>query len=107
MKNIITPFLFILSFVFLVSASLQAQPITFTVNSATDAIDAAPGDGICDDGSGNCTLRAAITEANANVGFHDIIQFNIPGGGLQTITPGSQLPSLTDNSLSISSINHV
>lgn len=38
---------------------------TFTVNSAADTVDASPGDGICADGVGNCTLRAAIMEANA------------------------------------------
>jgi hypothetical protein len=45
--------------------------VTFTVNSETDAIDAAPGDGFCataslpDEGV-RCTLRAAVMEANAH-----------------------------------------
>ncbi|MDA1050683.1 MAG: Ig-like domain-containing protein [Planctomycetota bacterium] len=38
---------------------------TFAVNSFEDLADANPGDGICDDGSGQCTLRAAVMEANA------------------------------------------
>ncbi len=42
-----------------------AQAATFTVNSFADTGDATPGDGTCDDGSGACTLRAAIDEANA------------------------------------------
>ncbi len=42
------------------------------VSSTLDAVDASIGDGICDDGSGNCTLRAAIQEANACVGY-DVI----------------------------------
>jgi CSLREA domain-containing protein len=83
-------------FVLLTNASLHAQS-TYTVNTTIDAPDAAPGDGVCADGNGNCTLRAAIEEANANMGTHDLIHFNIPGGGLQTILPGMLLPSLTDN----------
>ena len=39
-----------------------------TVTSPRDATDANPGDGICDDGRGSCTLRAAIMEANAFAG---------------------------------------
>ena len=35
-------------------------PITFIVDSTSDAVDAKPGDGACDDGAGRCTLRAAI-----------------------------------------------
>ncbi len=38
---------------------------TFNVNSTTDAVDSSPGDGSCNDGSGNCTLRAAVMEINA------------------------------------------
>ncbi|MEZ4600105.1 MAG: GLUG motif-containing protein [Syntrophotaleaceae bacterium] len=37
---------------------------SFTVNSAADAPDALPGDGLCADVSGNCTLRAAVMEMN-------------------------------------------
>src|SRR5260221_1888774 len=39
---------------------------TFTVNSAADVPDAAPGDGHCETATGNhfCTLRAAIQDAN-------------------------------------------
>ncbi len=43
------------------------QAASFTVNSTIDAVDANPGDGSCDDGAGNCTLRAAIMEANTLV----------------------------------------
>jgi CSLREA domain-containing protein len=38
----------------------------FTVNVATDSVDANPGDGICADSGGHCSLRAAVMEANAN-----------------------------------------
>lgn len=55
---------------------------TFTVDSTADHEDADDGDGICDTGLGGgtpqCTLRAALEEANANPG-HDTIEFDIPG----------------------------
>ena len=95
MKKLVTSIL--IFGIFLLQSTLYAQVFTFTVNSTLDTPDAAIGDGVCDDGNGNCTLRAAIQESNANGGFHDIINFNIPGGGLQTITPVMPLPSLTDN----------
>src|ERR1700730_16554158 len=51
--------------------------LAFTVNSTGDGGDANPGDGLCDTGAGECTLRAAIEEANAHAG-DDGIFFNIP-----------------------------
>ena len=68
---------------------------TFTVDSTADSSDINAGDGICDDGAGNCTLRAAIEEANASAG-HDAVHFSI-GSGIQTITPSSSLPVITDS----------
>ncbi len=45
-------------------------------------------DGLCDVDANTpgeqCTLRAAIQEANARPGF-DLVNFDIPGGGIQTI----------------------
>src|SRR3989475_13249530 len=38
---------------------------SYTVNSTIDAVDANPGDGVCADATGACTLRAAVMEANA------------------------------------------
>lgn len=38
------------------------------VNSTSDTVDVNPGDGDCADGTGKCTLRAAIMEANASAG---------------------------------------
>ncbi len=46
-------------------------PLALVVDSAVDAVDAAPGDGICADISGACTLRAAIEEANRRPGSLD------------------------------------
>ena len=48
------------------------QAVTFTVNSTDDVNDINPGDGLCDDGNGRCTLRAAVSETNALAG-EDII----------------------------------
>ncbi|MBE0597656.1 MAG: CSLREA domain-containing protein [Desulfuromonadales bacterium] len=50
---------------FIISASAQAADhISFLVNSTADSPDTNPGDGLCADVSGNCTLRAAIMEMN-------------------------------------------
>jgi hypothetical protein len=41
------------------------------------------------------SLRQAILDANANAGA-DLIQFNIPGSGVQTISPSSNFDLITD-----------
>src|SRR5207253_3134525 len=43
----------------------------------------------------HCSLREAIEVANRS-GGEDTIAFDIPGRGLQTISPLSALPDLTD-----------
>lgn len=48
--------------------------------------------------SGPGSLRQAILDANDNPG-PDLITFNIPGSGVQTIRPQSALPSITDTLL--------
>jgi len=58
-------------------AATQSAPLTLIVDSTADAVDANPGDGICDDGSGNCTLRAAVMEANASISADTI---TLPAG---------------------------
>lgn len=50
-----------------------ADAAVFTVNAVNDAVDAAPGDGICATIGGTCTLRAAIQEANALEGEDSVI----------------------------------
>ena len=71
----------------------------FTVNSTGDAGDANTTDNICDSDAGTtgeqCTLRAAIQQANATSGA-DEIHFSIPGPGVHTITPSSLLPAITE-----------
>jgi CSLREA domain-containing protein len=49
-----------------VSITVFACNPVFTVTSLGDGSDVTPGDAICDDGTGQCTLRAAIEEANAD-----------------------------------------
>ncbi|HEV8118510.1 MAG TPA: CSLREA domain-containing protein, partial [Thermoanaerobaculia bacterium] len=73
---------------------LSAPALSLTVNSNGDTGDASPGNGICADSNGNCTLRAAIQEANASAGS-DTINFAIAGAGVHTITTGSSLPTIT------------
>ena len=68
----------------------------FTVTSEGDGGDINPGNGVCDDGTGNCTLRAAIEEANAIAG-KDTIKFGIPGAGVHTIQPSTGLPDIFDS----------
>ena len=74
---------------------------TFTVNSTFDGADLSAGDGICDavtSGGEQCTLRAAIQEANHPINpGGDFIGFNIGGGiGVKTILPRSELPAITE-----------
>lgn len=80
-------------FVFFFTATAQAA--TFTVNSINDGSDANTADNICETATtGECTLRAAIEQANANA-ENDTINFNIPGAGVKTITPAKALPDIT------------
>lgn len=97
--------------VLLASLLLGTKPAhaatTFTVNSTGDEndLDFQPdgtfdgsSDGKCDVDSATtgkqCTLRAAIQAAN-NLSGADTIAFNIPGGGVQTISLLSRLPEIT------------
>jgi hypothetical protein len=76
----------------------RAAAAAFTVNQTADAADANFADGRCDTEpvtSGNqCTLRAAIEQANESAGT-DAIRFDVPGGGgAKTIRPTSELPTI-------------
>src|SRR5450755_73640 len=77
------------------AAASIARANTITVNSTADVIA----------NDGQCTLREAIIAANTNTASGamagecaagaaglDTIQFNIPGAGVQTITPTSIMP---------------
>lgn len=64
----------ILLFCLLTPTPAQAQSAnTFTVNSIEDRVDSTPGDGICAANTGQCTLRAAIMEANVLGGRQTIL----------------------------------
>ncbi len=80
---------FVIGMILLITATLHvassARAATFTVNSTTDAVDAAPGDGICATVGGDCTLRAAIEETNALAGADDIV---LPAGIYTLTIPG-------------------
>lgn len=66
----------------------------FVVDSTGDLPDAAA-DGICATAAGDCSFRAAITEADAYAG-HAVIDFAIPGTGPFTIQTTGHLPLLTN-----------
>lgn len=63
-----------------------ADATTFTVTSIAD------GAGTCPS-AGDCTLREAITDANA-AGGSNVIAFDIAGAGLHTIALASTLPTI-------------
>ncbi|MEW5988651.1 MAG: hypothetical protein AB1791_18645 [Chloroflexota bacterium] len=69
------------------------------VNDTSDAADANLSDGRCDSDLGaagdQCTLRAAIEEANTRPGL-DTISFNLPVTGTLSIQPTSALPTVTE-----------
>lgn len=81
-----------------ISCSLEAA--TFTVNVTTDGLaahDANPGDGVCLTAGGDCTMRAAIEEANANSG-PDVILFdaNFVLTGVSLSPAVGALPTITE-----------
>lgn len=77
---------------------VRAQVTTFVVNEIGDATDVTTTDGVCDTDAttmgSQCSLRAAIEQANALGGTQDI-DFNIPAAGVQTISPATPLPTIT------------
>ena len=70
---------------------------TFTVNSSADTPDANPSDNLCLDASGNCTLRAAIEQANAAAG-NDEINF---AANISNISLATQIAIANNGSLTI------
>ncbi len=80
-----------------IAASPAVMFATLTVNDVGDAADINIGDGICDSSAAagqQCTLRAAIQEANFTAAA-DTINFNLPGSGVRTVTVATQLPDIT------------
>lgn len=67
-------------------SSRPAHGASFAVTSTSDAVDSNTLDGVCNDGLGNCTLRAAIMQANA-LGGADTI--TVPAGTYTLSVPGT------------------
>jgi len=57
--------------------SAAGADLTFTVDSTADAMDADPGDDVCATAGGECTLRAAIMQANATPNDDTVV---VPAG---------------------------
>ncbi|MEL6983720.1 MAG: NosD domain-containing protein, partial [Actinomycetota bacterium] len=86
----------------------ELSPDLVIVNSTGDGPDASVGDGACDtggtnaDGAPECTLRAAIEEANDASNPIDTIWFTVPAtdsghaAGVWTLSPASALPTIGD-----------
>ncbi|MBO3099162.1 T9SS type A sorting domain-containing protein [Gelidibacter pelagius] len=84
--------LFLLSVTFTVTLFSQT---TYTVNSVDNLPDNNINDTVCADVNGNCTLRAAIQNAN-KTSTKDVIHFNISGTGPFVIAVMDDiLPSIT------------
>jgi Right handed beta helix region len=63
-----------------------ARGASFTVDATHDAVDASPGDRVCADAGGACTLRAAVMETNALAGADEI---SLPTGTYVLSIPGA------------------
>lgn len=85
--------LMLLSFLFVFAladvSQIQAQGTgsLFTVNDTGDSTDTSPGDNICANANGQCTLRAAVVESNAGTQRNAII-FNLPQPAVINLTLG-------------------
>ncbi|MDQ3750413.1 MAG: hypothetical protein M3367_15570 [Acidobacteriota bacterium] len=81
MKNLI------ISLLLIICTSTFTFAATFVVNNNGDTNDANTSDNICADSSGNCTLRAAIQQANASPG-DDTITFALVTPATITLANG-------------------
>lgn len=57
----------------LLTFGAAAAQTTYVVDTPLDDVDIVPGDGLCLTPNGNCSLRAAFMEANANSGIVNIV----------------------------------
>ena len=79
-------FVAIFAFLAFLSGAAHASPgVTFAVNTTTDAVDGNIGDGICDTAAvgTECSLRAAIQEANFDPVTEDTISLDVTAVGAQ------------------------
>ena len=94
--SLISPMVLVVVSVALPTAKVTAASVVFVVNSTTDRADVVA-DGTCQTPTpGECTLRAALNEADAITGAPVLIQFAIPGNGVKRINVATRLP-LIDN----------
>src|SRR4051794_1756192 len=83
------------------TANAVNPPVTFTVNSTADRADSAA-NGVCQTSvAGECTLRAALTEADAVTGGPAIVNFAIPGTGVKRINVATRLPLINNGTAGI------
>ncbi len=85
---------FILLFIVVVFTQFSYAE-TFNVNNSQDDVDVSVGDGVCRTGNNQCSLRAAIQEANAMPG-PDVIR--VPAGTYQMVinAPGEDFATAGD-----------
>ncbi len=70
---------------------VMPPPLNLVVDDPADTADISPGDGVCSDGAGRCTLRAAIDETNGWVGTDTI---TIAAGVAPMLVPGTLAENL-------------
>lgn len=109
-RKLIPSALFTAAMLLMLVCASSASATTFTVNSTGDGGDKKT-NGVCETNTRNeCTLRAAIEEANATTaGAPHTIAFNIPitssgynsATGVWTIIPATALPAITRSSTTI------
>lgn len=93
-RAIRTLLLAVVTFIALSQLPTTRAETFFTITHLSDGADTLPGDGICQDTGGLCTLRAAIQEANATPG-KDYIRFN--DGLTGTIDLTGPLPAINSD----------
>lgn len=67
------PGVVLLAAALLLGGARRGQAADHVVDSLLDGVDASPGDGRCATAAGDCTLRAAVLEANASPGADRIL----------------------------------
>jgi len=71
-----------------ITASAQSFGKLYVVDTVADTHDAVPGDTICADADGRCSLRAAIEESNVTPQTRDAIIFSLPNPSVIDLTLG-------------------
>ena len=88
------------TFVAAFCAPVLSHALNYTVDSTADSVDADVSDGICADAAGNCSLRAAVQQANAWPGSDDIVlpagTFNLSLTGSDDLAASGDLDILED-----------